>query len=93
MAHLPPETEAVVLEEVVLAGAPLLTVLAPFAHLNPLVVGHNPTISQLASRLLDASGHLPFDKATAACFRLNRLPPTAPGELVFFAPAALSACE
>jgi len=90
-AALPEPVEMVELEEVIHAGRPLIDMLARLDLPNPLVVGHLPSIAELARTLLHSEGYLPFDKATVACLRLTRLPPRVPAELVFFAPAALLA--
>lgn len=90
-AHLPPGLERISLEEVVPAGPALLSMLGRMGLRDPLVVGHNPGISELARRLLGASGPLPFGTGTAACFELHQLPPVSPAALVFFTPSGLIA--
>jgi phosphohistidine phosphatase len=88
--HLPRETPRVELEEVVSAGSGLLQMLAELGLPDPVVIGHEPTMGELVALLLEARGRVPFGKAGVACVRLNTLPPLSPGELLFFAPAALS---
>ncbi len=90
-AQLPPGLERVALSEVVAAGPALLAMLGRLDLPDPLVVGHNPGISELARTLLGAGGPLPFGTASAACFDLHRLPPASPATLLFFTPSELIA--
>ncbi len=90
-AQLPPGLECVALSEVVAAGPALLALLGRLDLPDPLVVGHNPGISELARALLSAGGPLPFGTASVACFELHQLPPVSPAALRFFTPSGLIA--
>jgi len=90
LEHLSRDTPRVSLEEVVAGGPTLLAMLAELGLPDPVVIGHEPSMGELAALLLDARGRLPFGKAGVACLRLPSLPPLSPAELLFFAPAALS---
>ena len=65
------------LEEVIRADEGLLRMLAAGQWKAPLVVGHNPGISALASQLATERGPLHFQPASLAVFGLDGLPPKA----------------
>ena len=90
LEHLAPGTPRLALEEVVSGGPGLLSMLAELAMQDPLVIGHEPRLGELAALLLEARGRMPFGRAGVACLRLNSLPPLSPAELLFFAPSSLS---
>ena len=64
------------LEEVIDAGDGLLRVLSAGQWRAPLVVGHNPSISILASQLRLPDSPLRFAPASLAVFQIDALPPT-----------------
>ena len=64
------------LEEVIDADTGLLHVLAAGQWRAPLVVGHNPGISELASWLSSNTPTLRFQPASLAAFLVDELPPT-----------------
>jgi phosphohistidine phosphatase len=49
------------------------------------LVGHEPSISALASALIGARGGIPFKKGAVCRIDVPFLPPARPGELVWFA--------
>ncbi len=69
--------------------AEVLHVVARFD--DPLLVGHHPTIGEIAARLLGApAGALPFGRATFAWLDVDRLPATRPARLLAFLPAEMA---
>jgi phosphohistidine phosphatase len=50
------------------------------------LVGHEPSISQFAARLLGARGTLEFKKGGIARIDVDAFPPTGPGRLVWLVP-------
>jgi phosphohistidine phosphatase SixA len=60
-----------------------------------MLVGHEPSISELASFLLTGSpdgAYLPFKKGAVAAIEVGSLPPRSPGKLLWFlAPKQLRA--
>jgi phosphohistidine phosphatase len=70
-------------------GQPIEVVdtLARFAKRKRLaLVGHEPGIGQVAARLLGHRKALALKKGGMACIRVDSLPLSAPGELVWFLP-------
>ena len=63
------------LPEVIDADDSLLAVIAAGGWKAPMVVGHNPGISILASRLAGAEGPLGFRTCSFAAFELDAMPP------------------
>lgn len=53
---------------------------------NPLLVGHHPTLGELAATLLGAKGILPLEKAGVALFEIDAIPLRRPARLIYFAP-------
>ena len=63
------------LPEVIDAGDSLLAVIAAGGWKAPMVIGHNPGISVLASRLAGTEGPLGFRTCSFAAFELDAMPP------------------
>ncbi len=56
-------------------------------YVDPLLVGHQPILGDLAARLIGAAeGTLPLARAGAVLLDVDRLPPTRPARLVAFLP-------
>lgn len=53
------------------------------------LVGHMPSIGDLAARLAGQRRGLDFKKGAVACIELDGLPPTGPGTLAWFLPPRL----
>lgn len=75
-AHRLPQTPLVELPEVVAAKPSLLQLLGGAGWKSPLIVGHNPGISMLASHLCEENKTLSFHTCSFAEFELDALPPT-----------------
>ncbi len=71
-----PGTPLVELKEVVSANASLLRILGGAGWSAPLIVGHNPSISMLATALSGRESPLSFHTCSFAAFEVDRLPPT-----------------
>ena len=57
-----------------------------------MLVGHQPSLGELASLLLTGEPYrvpLPFKKGAVAAIEVGALPPRAPGELLWFVPSKL----
>lgn len=71
----------------------LLAELAAYrGHSQVVLIGHQPSLGELASHLLTGAPHraaLGFKKAAVAAIRVGALPPRGPGELLWFAPPML----
>jgi phosphohistidine phosphatase len=50
------------------------------------LVGHMPSIGELAARLIGARAPLAFKKGGVCCIEADALPPAGPGELRWFVP-------
>jgi phosphohistidine phosphatase len=50
------------------------------------LVGHEPSIGELAARLVGSRHPIPFKKGAIACIEVDALPPQGPGALQWFAP-------
>ncbi len=62
-------------------------------HVDPLLVGHEPTLGRLCARLLGApAGAIQFDRAGFALLEVDRLPPTHPARMVAFLPPHWIGC-
>jgi phosphohistidine phosphatase len=70
-----PDTPLVELAEVIAAKPSLLRILGGAGWENPLIIGHNPGISILASHLSDDETVLSFHTCSFAEFELDALPP------------------
>lgn len=72
----------------------LIAELAAYrGHREILMVGHQPSIGELASHLLTGQAHiapLPFKKGSVAAIAVYSVPPRSPGELLFFAPPRIA---
>jgi len=55
-------------------------------HDRIAVVGHEPSIGELAARLLGSRHAIPFKKGAVCRIDVDQLPPRGPGELRWFAP-------
>ena len=71
-----PAAPLIELQEVVTASSSLFHVLGSGGWKDPLVIGHNPSISMLASALSDSDKPLSFHTCSFAAFEVNQLPPT-----------------
>ena len=80
-----------VLTQAIHTAPDLLEQIGRLGLVDPIIVGHNPGISRLAGELIGA-GHLPFEPATVACYRLDGLPPREHGQLLWFAPPNFARC-
>ncbi|MCB9742491.1 MAG: histidine phosphatase family protein [Alphaproteobacteria bacterium] len=87
-----PGTPLEILPEVLSPEEELLEEMSYRDMVDPLVVGHEPGLSRLSARLLNAQGVLGFQPAALACFRVDGLPPRRPSELLFFAPPIFARC-
>jgi len=74
-SRLLPEIPIVELAEVTYAKWSLLQVLGSCGWKDPLVIGHNPSISILASKLADEDKPLLFHTCSFAHFEVDALPP------------------
>lgn len=57
-------------------------------HRDLMLVGHQPSMGELASQLLTGSPlkvQMPFKKGAVACIEISSIPPRGPGELSWFA--------
>jgi phosphohistidine phosphatase len=50
------------------------------------LVGHEPSIGELAARLIGSRHPIPFKKGAVCCIEVDVLPPAGPGALRWFAP-------
>ncbi|MBI4487054.1 MAG: phosphohistidine phosphatase SixA [Acidobacteria bacterium] len=48
------------------------------------LVGHEPSIGELAARLIGSRHPLPFKKGAICCISVDSLPPSGPGSLLWF---------
>ncbi|MCB9765314.1 MAG: histidine phosphatase family protein [Alphaproteobacteria bacterium] len=87
-----PGTPLEVMPEVLRPEDGLLDELGWRELIDPIIVGHEPSLSRLAADLLGAKGVLSFQPAALACFRVDGLPPRRPAELLFFAPPIFARC-
>lgn len=71
-----PQTPLVELAEVMASKPSLLQLLGGAGWENPLIIGHNPGISILASHLCGDGSVLSFHTCSFAEFELDALPPT-----------------
>ena len=74
-SRLLPETPVFELSEVVSANWSLLQALGAAGWTDPLVIGHNPGISMLASKLSTKEAPLFFHTCSFAHFEVDALPP------------------
>lgn len=81
-----------VLSQVVHTDDDLFDEMSWLGVVDPVIVGHNPGLSRLAAQLIGARGHMPFEPATVACYRVDGLPPRSPAQLMFFAPPTFARC-
>jgi phosphohistidine phosphatase len=51
-----------------------------------ILVGHMPSIGEIAARLVGAKEPLAFKKGATCCIQTNGLPPTGAGQMVWFLP-------
>lgn len=66
--------------------ADLLDDLTRYARREAIaLVGHEPDMGELARRLLGLRGAVSFKKGAVCCIEIDALPPTRPGNLVWFA--------
>jgi phosphohistidine phosphatase len=54
-------------------------------HRSIALVGHEPSMGELAARLLKAHEAVPFKKGAVCCIEVTALPPSTPGALRWFA--------
>jgi phosphohistidine phosphatase len=71
-----PQVPMVELAEVMAAKPSLLQLLGGAGWKAPLIVGHNPSISRLASQLCGENKVLSFQTCSFAEFELDALPPS-----------------
>jgi phosphohistidine phosphatase len=65
----------------------LLAELRRHARANAVVlVGHDPTIGEIAARLVGSTGRFDFKKGGVCRIDVGHLPPGGPGRVVWFAP-------
>jgi len=50
------------------------------------IVGHEPAIGELAARLIGSRHSVPFKKGAMCRIDVDSLPPSGPGDLIWFAP-------
>ena len=63
----------------------LLAELAKHARRERIaLVGHEPSIGELAARLIGSRHPLPFKKGAICCISVDSLPPSGPGSLLWF---------
>jgi phosphohistidine phosphatase len=55
------------------------------------LVGHEPSMSMFAARLMAAKGWFDFKKGGIACLEVDSLPPTGPARMIWFVPPRISA--
>lgn len=48
------------------------------------LVGHEPSIGELAARLIGSRHPIPFKKGAVCCIEVDSLPPAGPGDLLWF---------
>jgi phosphohistidine phosphatase len=48
------------------------------------LVGHEPSIGELAARLIGSRHPIPFKKGAVCCIEVDSLPPAGPGNLLWF---------
>jgi len=89
---LAPDLEVVTFAPLALGGEPLdlLAELAPYRGSRDIfLVGHEPSLGELASQLLTGTAHvapLPFKKGSIAAIEVYSIPPRSPGILHWFMP-------